>query len=58
MVDNIQRNNTPDQASQYLIKEKGIIEATYYVQNRLGDCRNEVEETYWTKVLNLLRKAW
>lgn len=51
-------SQSPELMSQSLIKEKGIIEATYSVQSKLVECRNYSQEVYWTNVLSLLRKAW
>lgn len=49
---------TPEQCAKDLINRKGIIEATFYVQNQLSECQNYTEEIFWTNVLTILRKAW
>lgn len=51
-------NQTPHQKCNSLIKTRGIIEATYFVQTKISECKNEKEEIYWKNVLSFLHKAW
>lgn len=53
---NKKQKRSPEQMRKFLIEVKGN-EAEYFVESKLGECRNETEELYWKNVLYFIRKG-